>query len=133
MSSIPFIEGFAPIQLLLEMAVLVGAFVLISHYLEKRGIKGNKLFQATGLLALAFAYLKYRVYPPMPFSTLAIYITTIAIGIFVWVSSTEGYWKSFSEPILAVMDGKTRTARLIRVIALVLLPVLVGILGLLSF
>ena len=133
MESLPFIEGLAPIQLLLEMAILMGTFVLLSHYPQKRGIKANKLFQATGVLVLAIAYLKFRVYPPMPFSTLAIYSVTIAIGIFVWVSSTESFWKSFREPILAVMDGKTRAARLMRALALILLPILVGILGFLSF
>lgn len=123
-----FVEGYMPMQMLAEMALIVGLLVLVSYLLEKRyRITINKLFQAVGLLSVAVLYLKYRV--TMPFSTLAIYTTTIAIGIFVWVSSTEASWKSFRDPILAVMDGSTRATRVIRALAVITLPLLIGILG----
>ena|SRR3989442_47134 len=125
-----FVEGYMPIQMIVEMALIVGSLIFATYFLEKRyRVTINKLFQAVGLLSVAILYLKYRVYPPMPFSTLAMYTTIIAIGIFVWVSSTKELWKSFCGPIFQVMDGTTRITRWIRVFALILLPLLVGILG----
>jgi len=130
MESRGFIEGYMPVQMLAELAILVGSLIFATYLLEKRyRITINKFFQATGLLILAVAYLKYRVYPPMPFSTLAIYTVTIAIGIFLWVSANEKSWREFCSPIFAVTDGTTRTTRRIRFFALILLPILIGILG----
>jgi hypothetical protein len=133
MQSLEFVEGYMPMQMLAEMAVLLGALIFISHCFEKKGVKINKLFQATGLQVLAMAYLKYRVYPPMPFSTFAMYTTTIAIGIFVWVSATEESWQDFRKPILAVLDGTTRSTRVIRMLVLVLLPILIGVIAFTMF
>ena len=121
-----FLEGFMPMQMLVEMALITGLFGLLAHISKKR-LRLSKFSQAIGLLAVAILYLKYRVSPPMPFSILAMYTTIIAIGIFVWVSATPANWKSFCGPILAVMGGATPTDRIIRSLALFLLPLLVGI------
>jgi hypothetical protein len=120
-----FLNGFAPIQMLVEMALITGAFILLSHLL-KRWFHLNKFFQATGLLIVAVAYLRYRVYPPLPFSVLAINTTLIAIGIFLWVSSTEKSWKEFRQPILDVLDGSTLQRRIIRTVVVIFLPCLVA-------
>src|SRR5437870_8112794 len=121
-----FLEGFMPMQMLVEMALITGLFVLLAHISQKR-FRFSKFSQAISLLAIAILYLKYRVSPPMPFSILAMYTTIIAIGIFVWVSATPDNWKSFHRPVVAVMDGATPTNRIIRSLALFLLPILVGI------
>ncbi|HEY3196459.1 MAG TPA: hypothetical protein VGJ57_00475 [Nitrospirales bacterium] len=120
-----FFEGFAPVQMLVEMALITGAFILFSHLL-RRCFCPNKFFQGTGLLLVAIAYLKYRVYPPMPFSVLAIYTTIIASGIFVWVSATERSWKDFCQPILGVLDGDTLRTRIFRAMIVLALPCLVA-------
>jgi len=120
--------------MLVEITCIVALFIFIAYLVEKRArIKVNKLFQATTLLALAIVYLRYRVWPAMPFSVLAMYTTIIAIGIFVWVSSTQESWRSFYSPIIAVIEGATRPARIVRIVAIVLLPTLVGILGFNTF
>jgi hypothetical protein len=127
-----FFEGFAPVQMLVEIALITGSLILLS-YLLRRSFRPNKFIQATGLLVLAVAYMKYRVYPPMPFTVLATYTTIIGIGIFVWVSATSAYWQSFCWPIFAVMDGSTPVTRVARTLVLFLLPVLVGVLGFNTF
>lgn len=125
-----FLNGFAPIQMLVEMACIVALFIFIGYIAEKyMRIKMNKFFQATALLGAAMLYLKYRVSPPLPFSILAMYMTIIASGIFVWVSATPHYWKNFCGLILQVIDANTPTTRTIRASALVLLPLLVAVLG----
>jgi lysylphosphatidylglycerol synthetase-like protein (DUF2156 family) len=123
-----FLEGFMPMQMLVEMALITGLFGLLAHISKKR-FRFSKFSQAIGLLAVAILYLKYRVSPPMPFSVLAMYTTIIAIGIFVWVSATEASWKEFYLPVIAVLEGNSHKARMVRGLALVILPILVGLLA----
>src|SRR5213594_1880692 len=125
-----FVEGYMPVQMLVEMGLQALVFIYIFYFLDKRmGIKVNKMAQATGLFIYAMLYFRYRIYPPIPFSVQAIYGTMTLIGIFMWVSSTETSWQDFRKPFIAVADAKTPTTQIIRAVSVVLLPFLVGFLG----
>lgn len=124
------VEGYMPMQMLIEMGGFAILFIWAFYILDKKmGIKVNKLAQATGLFLFSIIYFTYRIYPPIPFSVRAIYATMTLIGIFMWVSSTEESWKDFRKPIIAVADATTATTRMIRAVIVVLLPFLVGFLS----
>src|SRR3989454_1514796 len=125
-----FVEGYMPMQMLVEVGLQILLFIYIFYLLDKKmGIKVNKLVQASSLFIYSILYFRYRIYPPLPFSVLAIYATNVLIGIFMWVSSTETSWQDFRKPLIAVADAKTPTTRIIRAVSVVLLPFLVGFLG----
>jgi hypothetical protein len=126
MTSMRFFEGFMPLQMLVELAVVLGIFSLISYGFEKVGLKLNKLFQAVVLLAFCVWYLKIRLYPPLPMTMVQMYTVVAGIGIFGWVSSNEAYWEEVRQPIVAVLDGATLLARAARIIVVVALPLLLG-------
>src|SRR3989441_5170019 len=122
-----FVEGYMPMQMLVEVGLQILLFIYIFYLLDKKmGIKVNKLVQASCLFIYSILYFRYRIYPPLPFSVLAIYATNVLIGIFMWVSSTETSWQDFRKPLIAVADAKTPTTRIIRAVSVVLLPFLVG-------
>ena len=124
------VEGFMPVQLLLEMGFQALLFILMFYLLDKKmGIKVNKLLQATLLFVYSIFYFKYRVYPPIPFSVRAIYATMTLIGIFMWVSSTDEAWRDFRRPIIAVADASTPLTRWIRLAFILILPPLVWAMG----
>jgi hypothetical protein len=124
------VEGYMPVQMLLEMGFLALVFIGIFYLLDKKmGIPVNKLLQATLLFVFAYLYFKFRVYPPIPSSVRAIYATMTLIGIFMWVSSTDEAWRSFRRPIIAVADANTPLTRAIRLIFILLLPPLVWAMG----
>src|SRR6266849_8844068 len=100
------VEGYMPVQMLIEMGGLAFLFIWVFYLLDKKmGIKVNKLAQATGLFLFSIIYFRYRIYPPVPFSVRAIYATMTLIGIFMWVSSTEEAWQDFRRPIIKVADA----------------------------
>ena len=128
MTSLPLIQGFMPLQALVEIALLLGLCSTIAYILERNGLKLNKLFQVAVLFGLLIFYWVVRIYPPLPFSILAIYITGIALGLFGWVSSSETFWKDFTKPILATLDGVNRPARIARGIMVIAIPIAIGLL-----
>jgi hypothetical protein len=69
-------------------------------------------------------YLKYRIYPPIPFSVRAMYGTVSLIAVFMWVSSNEEDWRKFKQPIMNVLDAITPFHKFLRVAYLVLLPII---------
>ena len=95
------VEGYMPIQMLFEMGSVALLFIGAFYVLGKKGIKVNKLAQATGLFLFSIVYFTYRIYPPIPFSVRAIYAVMTLIGIFMWVSSTNESWNDFRKPIFA--------------------------------
>src|SRR5919197_449251 len=106
-----------------EVGLQILLFVYIFYLLDKKmGIKVNKMAQATGLFVYSILYFRYRIYPPLPFSVIAIYETNVLIGLFMWVSSTEESWQDFRKPFIAVADGKTPATRMVRAVSVVLLP-----------
>jgi len=124
------VEGYMPIQMLLEMGayalIFIGGFYLLD---KKMGIKVNKLLQATLLFVFAWMYFSYRVYPPIPFSVRAIYATMTLIGIFMWISSTEEAWQDFRRPIIAVTDATSGFPWVLKIVTVIALPFLVGFMG----
>lgn len=129
MTGLKLVEGYMPMQMLIEMGAFALLFIGIFHLLGKQEIKINKLLQGTLLFIFSILYFNYRIYPPIPFSVQAIYATMTLIGIFMWVSSTEEGWQDCRRPILAVADAQTRMTWLIRILVLITMPFLVGLMG----
>ncbi len=118
-----FIEGMMPIQLLAELLLIIVIFLLGAMILDKKlGIRIPMLLQAVFVFIAGWWYYKYRIAPPLPFSVRAIYQVMIAIGIFMWVSSSEKGWLEFKRPIIAALDAKTPITWWVRAVLLVVLP-----------
>jgi hypothetical protein len=126
MPSLPLIEGVMPIQLSLELAAIFGLLILVAHTLRRLGFRLNKLLQSIAALAIVYWYLRYRIYPPLPFSIFATYMVGASIAIWGWVSSNEEYWEEFRRPLIQIMDAQTGSFRAIRTLIMVLLPLLIG-------
>jgi hypothetical protein len=124
MELLPYIEGIKPVQLLFEIAGLLGLGSLVAYYFEKRGRPLNKFLQAVSFLAIVFIYFEYRLYPPLPLTVRITYLVVSILGILIWASSNEDYWKNFKTPLTAVLDADTEATRRIRTAVLILLPLL---------
>jgi hypothetical protein len=124
MTWLPFIDGLMQLQFFVELAGLTLVLSGLSLVLSRAGMPVNKFWKAVGLFISIFLYLKYRVYPPMPFSVLATYVVVILAAILLWVSSSEEDWQDFRRPIIATLDAETQTTKIIRAGLLVFLPVL---------
>ena len=109
-------------QMISELAICILFFAAINFSLKKAGVGIPKFWAGVGVWIFIQMYLKYRIYPPIPFSVRAIYGTVSACGIFMWVSGSQPEWEDFKRPIINVMDGKTGFHKAIRVVALVLIP-----------
>lgn len=79
--SLPFIDGFMPIQPFLELAGIFGLLTLAVYWLEQRGFGLNKLFHAVVVFTIVFWYVKYRLYPPLPFTAVVTFLTVAALAI----------------------------------------------------
>ena len=93
MTSLKLVEGYMPMQMLFELALCVGVFALVSYLLNKSGLGIPRLWQGMGFVAFILLYLKYRIYPPIPFSVRAMYGTVTMIAVFMWMSSNEEDWR----------------------------------------
>jgi general stress protein CsbA len=124
MTWLPFIDGLMPIQFFVELVGLILFLSGLSLVLSRAGMPVNQFWKAVGLFACIFLYLKYRVYPPMPFSLLATYVVVILAAILLWASSSEEYWQDFRRPIIATLDAETQTTKIIRAGLLIFLPIL---------
>ena len=120
------VEGIAPVQLMVELALAFGLFTLIAHGCKKAGFPLNKLFQAALSFGFIVLFFEYRVGPPLPLSMLIIIYTVAALGVYGWVSSSEAYWIDCRRPIIAVLDGRTICTKVFRVVGVILFPLLVG-------
>lgn len=128
MTWLPFIEGLMPVQFFIELAGLIFFLSGLSFVLSRAGMPVNRFWKAVGLFLCIFLYLKYRVYPPMPFSVLATYLVVTLAAILLWASSSEDYWQEFRRPIIEMLDAETLTTKMTRAAVLTLLPCLVGFL-----
>lgn len=127
MRFLPLVEGVMPIQPFVELAFIFGVLTLVAYWLEQRGYRLNKLFQAAAAFAIVYWYFKYRLYPPLPSKTFVTCMTVTALGIWGWVSSNEPYWADFCRPLIAMMDGNTFRTRAIRMTVAVVLPILAAL------
>ena len=126
MRTFQFIEGFMPLQFLLELVGIILLFTGVAAVLERAGYSINRLFKTVLVFVTFVLYLTYRVYPPMPFTILATYTTVVLLAMLLWASSTDAYWREFTQPILAVLDAETTPTRVVRTVVIVLLPLLAG-------
>lgn len=126
MTSLKLIEGFMPMQILVELAFCVGVFALMSYLLKKSGLGIPRFWQGIGFWVFIWMYLAYRVYPPIPFSVRALFGTVAMVGVFMWVSASEEDWRQFKQPILNVLDAGTPFHKALRTFFLVFIPIGLG-------
>lgn len=122
--TIRLVEGYMPMQMLAELTACVAAFALMSFLLGRSGFAIPRFWQGILFWVFILAYLKFRVYPPIPFSVRAIYGTVSAVAIFMWVSASEEDWQKFRQPILNVLDAGTPFHKALRTAYLVLIPLI---------
>ena len=91
------IEGYMPVQMLLEVSCYVIGFAGLSYMMSAMGMAMPRFWQGIGFWAFFLLYLKYRVYPPIPFSVRAMYGTVSLVAVFMWVSANEEDWKKFKQ------------------------------------
>ncbi len=123
MTWLKLVEGYMPMQMISELALSILVFTLINWSLKKAGMGVSAFWAGIGIWIYIQLYLKYRIYPPIPFSVRAIYGTVSACGIFMWVSGSQNAWEEFKRPIFNVMDGVTGFHKAIRIVALILIPI----------
>lgn len=103
MTWLKLVEGYMPMQMIFELAFCVGVFALLSYMLNKSGLAMSRFWQGILFWVFLLMYLKYRIYPPIPFSVRAMYGTAALVAVFMWLSSNEEDWKKFKQPILNVL------------------------------
>jgi Cytochrome C oxidase, cbb3-type, subunit III len=122
-SSIKLVEGYMPMQMLIELGICVGLFAGMSYLLKKGGMGIPRFWQGIAFWVFIILYLKYRVYPPIPFSVRAIYGTVALVGVFLWMSGSEEDWQEFRRPILNVLDARTGFHKSLRTFFLIAIPI----------
>lgn len=124
MTSLKLVEGFMPMQMLFELAFCVAVFAGLSYLLSRSGLEMPRFWQGILFWVFILLYLKYRIYPPIPFSVRAMYGTVSLIAVFMWVSSNESDWRKFKQPIMNVLDAATPFHKALRFAWLVALPII---------
>ena len=124
-NTVRLIEGYMPVQVILELTLFVAGFTGISYLMASMGMAFPRFWQGILFWAFILLYLKFRVYPPIPFSVRAMYGTVSLVAIFMWVSANEEDWKKFKQPIMNVLDAKTGGIRILRYAYLIILPLLI--------
>src|SRR5512134_2520761 len=122
-NTVRLVEGYMPMQMLIELTAFVAGFAGLSYMLSSMGMPLPRFWQGIGFWAFILLYLKFRVYPPIPFSVRAMYGTVSLVAVFMWVSSNEEDWKKFRQPILNVLVAGTPKLKLIRTFFLIAVPV----------
>lgn len=123
---VPLIEGFMPLQFLLEIAATLFLLGGLTILLERAGWRVGLFTKAVVVFLTILFWLKYRIYPPVPFSIAITYLVVALAAIMLWVSSSEPYWQEFRRPIIEMLDAKTTSTQLLRGTILVLLPLILG-------
>ena len=88
-NTVRLVEGYMPVQMLLEFALFVAGFTGLSYMASSMGMAIPRFWQGIGFWAFVLLYLKFRVYPPIPFSVRAMYGTVSLVAVFMWVSANE--------------------------------------------
>ncbi|MBI3015117.1 MAG: c-type cytochrome [Candidatus Tectomicrobia bacterium] len=84
----------------------------------------SKFFQAILVLVLAFAFFRYGIRPPAPWSVVYLYMGIVLLAVLVYISSDSDSWRAFLRPIhLVLVDDEKRP---IRLLLMVLLPLFLG-------
>src|ERR1043165_2786537 len=121
-NTVRLVEGYMPMQMLSELAIFVAGFAGLSYMLSSMGMAFPRFWQGILFWAFILLYLKFRVYPPIPFSVRAMYGTVSLVAIFMWVSANEEDWNKFKRPIMNVLDAKTGGTKVLRIAYLVIIP-----------
>jgi hypothetical protein len=132
-TTVKLVEGYMPMQMVFELAFFVGGFTAMSYLLGQMGMAIPRFWQGITFWAFVLLYLKFRVYPPIPFSVRAMYGTVSLVAVFMWMSSNEEDWKKFRQPIINVLDAATPGLKTLRTLYLVALPLLIGGFSYMSF
>jgi hypothetical protein len=106
-NTVRLVEGYMPMQVLSELAVFVAGFTGLSYLASSMGMPSRGFGRVCCFGHLSKTYLKFRIYPPIPFSVRAMYGTVSFVAVFMWVSANEEDWKKFRQPILNVLDANT--------------------------
>ena len=108
-NTVRLVEGYMPMQMLIELTAFRGRICRNKLHAEPQWACRSLVFgRVFGFWAFILLYLKFRVYPPIPFSVRAMYGTVSFIAVFMWVSANEEDWKKFKQPIMNVLDAQTR-------------------------
>ena len=94
-NTVRLVEGYMPMQVLSELAIFVAGFTGLSYMLNVMGIAFPRFWQGILFWVFIMTYLKFRIYPPIPFSVRAMYGTVSFVAVFMWVSANEEDWKKF--------------------------------------
>jgi len=121
--SVTLVEGYMPMQVLAELAFCVAVFTCLSYLLAKSGLAMPRFWQGVLFWTFIVLYLKFRIYPPIPFSVRALYGTVALVAIFLWMSASEEDWRKFRQPVLNVLDARTPTHRWLRTFYLIAIPI----------
>lgn len=121
--SVTLVEGYMPMQVLAELAFCVAVFTCLSYLLAKSGLAMPRFWQGVLFWTFIVLYLKFRIYPPIPFSVRALYGTVALVAVFLWMSASEEDWRKFRQPILNVLDAQTPTHRWLRTFYLIAIPI----------
>ena len=122
--TVKLVEGYMPMQVVFELAGFVGAFAAGSYLLNAAGMGIPRFWQGIAFWVFIQLYLKFRIYPPIPFSVRAMYGTVSLVAVFMWVSSNEEDWKKFRQPIINVLDASTGFHKLLRTGYLIFIPII---------
>ena len=125
-TTVKLIEGYMPVQVIVELTLFVAGFTGISYMMSAMGMPFPRFWQGILCWAFVLLYLKFRVYPPIPFSVRAMYGTVSLVAVFMWVSANEEDWKKFKQPIMNILDAQTGANRVLRYAYLIILPILIG-------
>ena len=125
-NTVRLLEGYMPVQVVFELTLFVAGFTGISYMMAAMGMAFPRFWQGIGMWAFILLYLKFRIYPPIPFSVRAMYGAVSLVCVFMWVSANEEDWQKFKRPIMNVLDAKTGGIRILRYAYLIILPLLIG-------
>jgi hypothetical protein len=120
------IEGYMPVQVIAELTLFVAGFTGLSYMMAAMGMAFPRFWQGILFWVFILLYLKFRIYPPIPFSVRAMYGTVSLVAVFMWVSANEEDWNKFKRPIMNVLDAKTGGTKALRIGYLFIIPILIG-------
>jgi hypothetical protein len=118
-----WVPGVMPFEFLLLLAITLLAGIWIQRVLTRRGLRITTFWQVLLLWAISYAWLKYVMWPPLPFHLFANYMGAITLALFLYAGATEAGWVECKETVVGIFGGRTRTYRMIRVVLFIVLPV----------
>src|SRR5881392_513174 len=84
----------------------------------------SRLVQAVLILVIAFAFLRFGIKPPAPFSVLSLYMMVVLLSTLVYVSSDSDAWRAFLRPLRATLVDRDKQP--LRLGLMIVVPLLLG-------